>query len=322
MEGIRSSTSSSERGPGRGLALACLLLAALRILHPPPAGVVLPGDQKPLEPFRTDLSRLAQDPPEVLLVGDSRMFEIRYPDFASGFAPDTAPPKGFVWGEGGGSVPDLLAHLEGLGVRPRVLVVGASPLSTSMGAFLRSARAGEGLPPRQRWKNALRRAVVRPFAFLPAERGPDAVAHALACRLRFRSLESLEDAFTEAPPPNVGAYRQLFEEEPVPFVPAVEDTIAALRRFREAGVSVVLVRLPVGPQMLSLEEGWGAGAVLRGIAEAAGVPLADLTRDPLAERVRHAILDESHVQREPERRLMSEEVGRRVREALGRRRPD
>lgn len=314
MNASPSSTSSSDARPGWGWASAFALLAALRVLHPSPPGAAA---DKPPTPFHVDLSRLAGTAPEVLVVGDSRASELRYAPFAGTYAPGAEPPLGGVWGERSGAVPEMLAFLEENRIRPRILVVCASPASMALRSFLRAAGADGDSPSTRRggW-DALWRAAARPLSFLPRKRGPNIVAEFLDHRIRIPAGERAEEAFSRAPPPNIGYYRGLFAHEPVADPSAVEATVSALRRFRKAGSSVVLVRLPVGPQMLAMEDGWGAAGVLLGIAKAAGAPYVDLTRHPIAETIRPALLDESHVQVEVARVWMSEEAGRQVRSAL------
>lgn len=313
MGGIPSSTTGSDR-PGWGLGFAALLLLGLRLLHPAAQGTPVPGDPSPPPPpFTADFSSLKT--PDVLLAGDSRVFQLRFGDFARTFAPDGPPPGGRVWGEGGGSVPDMLAYLEASGVRPRVLVLGASPLSMALAHFSRAAPAG-GATGVTRWKSRVRHALLAPWTFLPQERGPSAVARLLQGRVHSEAVSRIESVWDDAPPPNMPGYRWYFEAEPVPSERVVRDTVSGIRRAQAAGTRVVLARLPIGPAMSALENGWGAEGVLRRIARDSGAPLIDLNADPAYPALRDAILDESHVYGDEPCRLLSEALGRRSREAL------
>ena len=321
MEDTPSSTSSSEARPGRGLVLALALLGLWAALAPAGGRPSLPGDDAPLTPYLGDLSDVAGAvPPEVLVVGDSRVYQVLFPPFSRGMASGPLP-SGRVWGEGGGTLPDMLGFLAERNIRPGVLVLGVDPSSVCVEHFLRSFRSGRDGEERPllRLKQQVRRAFLRPLAFLPNRRCSELLAGWAFPRITraFPTLERVETRWQATAPPNIVGFQALYTVEAVPSERALGLAIKAVREAQAHGTRVVLARLPVSPGMRALEDGWGGGQAIARLAEETGCPLVDFQKLAVYPLLQASITDGSHVMGEEPIRLMSEELGRQVRAALG-----
>ena len=311
MAGAPSSTSSSER-PGWGLAGAVGLLILLKALLPSRDLGLVQGEDaaKPYEIALKDAR------PDLLAAGDSRVGSLRYDALAKGFG---GSPSGEVWTVGGGSVPDMIRLLEERNVRPRVLVLGASPLSMGLRHFTLAYRSGTDpdLDRAFRWKRWARLHAMRPLSFLPDDMGPAVLARNLERFLpEAESAKEKSRIWSGKAPPNLPGFQRYLSEEPAPSAKTVQQTIEAIRRMKAAGTRVVLARLPVTRAMLDLENRWGAEGMLKDVSEGAGVPLIDFNRLETWPSYRDAVEDDSHVTGEEICGRMSEEVGRRARELL------
>lgn len=294
------------------MLLLLMLGSLLAPAAPAPAG-------KALEAYPADLAvRFGSATPDLVMAGDSRVYQLRFADVAAALSPDRSLTGG-IWSQGGASVADMLPHLRGQGIRPRTLVLGASPLSMAMRSFTRAFRAGEDpeITPTQRLKDRLREGVLGALAFLPYDRGPVAISKLVERRLDPAWLKAREDAWEAQPPQNTVGYRFHFEEEAAPSEAVIRATVSAIRAFQAEGTRVVLLRLPVSVELRDLENRWGAPAALARIAAETGAPLVDLTEGPLADRLQPAILDGSHVFGEEATSALSREAGRRIREVGG-----
>ena len=210
----------------------------------------------------------------------------------------------------------MLEELLALPALPPVLVIGASPLSMGLWRFSLASRFPErhGL---DLWREQIGRLVTRELSFLPQhESGPEVIAARLTLWTRGEAGEVREQDWRRDPSPHTSAYREFFSHETAPAPRAVAATVATIRRCQERGARVVLVRLPVGDDMLALEDAWGARDLVESIAEATGAPWIDLNRRALRGALLSAIRDGSHVSGAEPRRQLSEAVGAVVRRAL------
>lgn len=338
-------TRDIPRGlPGRRLIVSAALIAicalgalegGLRLMGYQPDG----GYKQP----REWSAHLADGDGKLLIVGDSRAAwgvsceAVERGRAAAWGRPMACSNGAVIWGH----LPTLLPRLAAGEITPRLLVIGISPASLYSPVFQREfAPMAAGFAPlsaTERLDVATRRWIRSHLVIAASDLSTlgQMILGRAAQKVRHRQDDAGWNRMSFAPGAleaarrfQISAYSRQFlrplgeQGAPDPdghiaeadLQAAEAEVLAAVARLRQRGVKIVMVRLPIGPEVAEVEASLSLARRLAPLAEAAGVPYRDFTALGLA------VADESHMD-EAEAARFSEALGRwlgRAQEAGGR----